>query len=439
MTTGRGLVRTAELRPGRAVVETWGDTSVAHPLDRPVRMMLQVAMLIFTYTIVIGILNGLDLVEFSRQQLLSHLHGGTLGWMTLAILGVTLWLFGGATGGGGGGAAGSVRPLAALAAVAIAAYVLAFATTAGALRPLAGVATLVALAGFAAFAYRRAGAIDLTVPHLLVLIGLTSSLIGGAFGVFNGLAIAFAWDGAPAVLFEAHPATMEVGFIIPTAMALAEWGVRRGHLETPITRAGKAQAGLMLLAFLWVLGFTLLDQPEVAGMGIVFAIIGLIVFYARLGRSLRATSPTTRSPERHALVGALWLGVTIVYIFVIIQMAGGDFGAIPRERLITFIHLMAIGATTNALLAFVVHLSRRVSPAGVVDDVVFWGVNVGLAGFAFALTAELPGLYAVFVPVMGLGLLVAIAAHLGPLRREPPPAATAAPHLTHDRPGAPAR
>jgi hypothetical protein len=425
-------------------VETWGDTSVAHPLDRPVRMMLQVAMLIFAYTIVIGILNGLDLVEFSRQQLLSHLHGGTLGWMTLAILGVTLWLFGGARTGGArtgrapGGAARSVRPLAALATVAIAAYVLAFATTAGALRPLAGIATLVALAGFAAFAYRRAGELDLTVPHLLVLLGLTSSLLGGAFGVFNGLAIAFSWDGAPAVLFEAHPATMEVGFIIPTAMALAEWGVRRGQLETAMTRAGRAQAGLMLLAFLWVLGFTLLGQPEIAGMGIVFAIIGLIVFYARIGRSLRTTSPTARSPERHALAGALWLGVTIVYIFVVIQMAGGDFGAIPRARLITFIHLMAIGATTNALLAFVVHLSRRVSPAGVVDDVAFWGVNIGLAGFAFALTAEVSGLYAVFVPVMGLGLLVAIVAHLGPLRREPPPAATAAPPLTHDRPGAPA-
>jgi hypothetical protein len=256
--------------------------------------------------------------------------------------------------------------------------------------------------------------------------------------VFNGLAMAFSWDWAPAVLFEAHPATMEVGFIIPVAMALAEWGVRRGHLETPLTRGGKAQAGLMLLAFLWVLGFTLLRLPEVAGAGIVFAIIGLVVFYVRVGRLLRATSPTARSAERHAMAGALWLGVTIVYIFVAIQLAGGDFVAIPRERLIAFIHLMGVGATTNALLAFVVHLSRRVSRTSAVDDVVFWGVNVGLAGFAFALTAEMPGLYAVFVPVMGLGLLVAIGAHLGPLRHEPPPAAPATPKHAHDRPSAPA-
>jgi hypothetical protein len=294
-------------------VGTWNGTAVAHPLDRPIRAMLQVAMLIFAYTIVVGILNGLDLVEFSRQQLLSHLHGGTLGWMTLAILGVTLWLFAGSD-----PPEPSARPLAMLAGVAIAGYVLAFATTAGALRPLAGTATLIALAGFTALAFRRARTLTLAVPHLLVLLGLSSSVIGGAFGVFNGLAIAFEWSWAPTVLFGAHPATMEVGFIIPVAMALAEWGLRRGQLESSITRAGKAQVALMLVAFLWVLGFTLVDVPEIAGLGIVFAIAGLIVFYVRVGSLIRATPPTARTAERHAMTGAIFLGVTIVYIFVVL-------------------------------------------------------------------------------------------------------------------------
>jgi hypothetical protein len=120
-------------------------------------------------------------------------------------------------------------------------------------------------------------------------------------------------------------------------------------------------------------------------------------------------------------------------------MAGGDFVDIPRGQLLSFIHLMSVGATTNALLAFVVHLSRRVSESSAADDVVFWGVNVGLVGFAIGLTADLTALVAVAVPVMGLGLLTAIVAHLGPLRREPPPAAPAAPVRAHDRPSAPAR
>ena len=403
---------------------TTGDVR-AHPLDREVRGLLSVALLIFVYTIAIGILNGLDLVEFSEEQLLSHLHGGTLGWMTLAILGVTLWLFGrGAT----PASARSARLLGTLAAVAIAGYVAAFATTLGVARPLAGTFTLLALVGFAAWAFRRAATVALTVPHLLVLVGLTSSVIGGTFGVVNGLAIAFAWTWVPGSFFEAHPGTMEVGFIIPVAMGLAEWGLRPTP-EERLTRAGRAQVGLMAIAFLWVLGFTLANLDQVAGMGIVFAIVGVIIFFARLGRVARATSVTARRPERHALAGGLLLGATIVYVCVVLQLAGGDFVAIPRGRLLSFIHLMSVGGTTNALLAFVVFLSRRTSAPGRVDDVVFWGVNVGVVGFVVALTLEVDALVMVFVPLMGLGLLVAIVAHLGPLRRAP----TDVPSVPDDR------
>lgn len=394
---------------------------VRHPLDGEVRLMLRAALLLFAYTIGIGILNGLDLVEFSRQQLLSHLHGGTLGWMTLAILGVTLWLFGGSD---TTSSVRSARTLAIAAPIAIALYVSAFATTAGGLRPLAGTATLLVLIGAAAWAFRRVRTVAVTVPHLFVLLGLTSSVIGGTFGVINGMAIAFDWTWVPASFFGAHPGTMEVGFIIPVAMGLAEWGLRRGGSEPRVTRAGQVQVALMFLAFAWVLGLILSQQDELAGLGILFAIIGLVIFYVRLGRTLRRTSLRDRGFERHAAAGAVFLGITIVYIFVAIQMAGGDFVQIPRGQTLSFIHLMSVGATTNALLAFIVSLSRRATPAGVVDDLIFWGVNVGLAGFVVALTADIDGAIALFVPVMGAGLLLAVAVHVVALGRRPAAAAS---------------
>jgi hypothetical protein len=400
---------------------------VGHPLDRQVRLMLQIAMLIFGYTIAIGILNGLDLIEFSRPQLLSHLHGGTLGWMTLAILGVTLWLFGA---GEPRGRTGSARWLSGVASVAIAAYVVAFATTTGWVRPLAGTVTLATLIGFAVWAYRRVGTMALTVPHLLVLLGLTSSVIGGSFGVINGMALAFSWTWVPISFFAAHPGTMEVGFIIPVAMGVAEWGLRRGGPGARVSRAGWVQVGLMAAAFVWVLGFTLAELDEIAGLGIILGIGGIGVFYGRMARVARQTSLLARRPERHALAGAVFLGATIVYIFVVIQLAGGDFGAIPRGRMLAFIHMMGVGATTNALLAFVIHLSRRVSHAGLVDDIAFWGINLGVLGFVVALSADVRWMVLASVPIMGLGLLLAIGAHLGPLQRGPassPPAQTERP------------
>jgi hypothetical protein len=62
-------------------------------------MLLQVALLIFIFTVVIGILNGTDLVDFDGEQgrrtLLTHVHGGTIGWITLSVFAASLWLFGG--------------------------------------------------------------------------------------------------------------------------------------------------------------------------------------------------------------------------------------------------------------------------------------------------------------------------------------------------------
>ena len=392
----------------------------AHPLGRQVRVTLRVAMLVFVYTIAIGILNGLDLVEFSRQQLLSHLHGGTLGWMTLAIVAATQWLFVDEGASISERSVRRVRAFSYLAAAAIPLYVAAFATTMGVLRPLGGTATLVALTGMAFWSYGRAREVTLTVPRLLVMLGLTSSMLGGAFGVLNGFAIAFDWTWVPESFFEAHPGTMEIGFTMPVALALAEWGMRIGEPAERPTRAGFVQAALMFVGFAWVLGFILAGQEELIGIGVVFGIVAIGIFLVRMRRTIRSTSLTTRAPGRHALTGGVLLGVTMIYIFVMISAAQGDFTAIPEGRAIAFIHLLAIGATTNALLAFVIHLSRRVSAVGVVDDLVYWGVNLGLVGFVVALTIPVRGLILLFVPVMGFALLLAIAVHIGPLGRDAP-------------------
>lgn len=399
--------------------------ATAHPLDQQIRNTLRVAMLVFVYTIGIGILNGLDLVEFSRQQLLSHLHGGTLGWMTLSIIAATQYLFVDGAGTIDERSAKNVRVFSYLAAVAIPLYVFAFATTFGIGRPLGGTVTFIALVGVAVWAYGRARTVILTVPRLLVLLGLTASVIGGGFGVFNGFAIAFEWS-VPGVLFEVHPGTMEIGFTLPVAMALAEWGMRRGEPDERPNRWGIAQFALMAIAFLWVIGFIIAGQDELVGFGTLFGIIATGILLGRLRHTIRNTSLTARRFGRHALAAAVFVGVTFIYIFIAISAVQGQFGAMPRGQLLSFIHLLAIGSATNALFAFMIHLSRRVSEVGVIDDIVFWGVNIGLIGFVIALTAEVDELIFVFVPIMGLALLTAIGVHLMPLSREPGEASASA-------------
>ena len=52
-----------------------------------VRNLFRAALVIFVITVVIGILNGIDVWEPPRNTLLTHVHAGTLGWLTLSIFG----------------------------------------------------------------------------------------------------------------------------------------------------------------------------------------------------------------------------------------------------------------------------------------------------------------------------------------------------------------
>src|SRR3989442_14214301 len=57
------------------------------------RLLFRVALAIFTVTVLIGILTGFHFVELSRAVLLTHVHAGTLGWITLVATGAAFWLY----------------------------------------------------------------------------------------------------------------------------------------------------------------------------------------------------------------------------------------------------------------------------------------------------------------------------------------------------------
>ena len=48
----------------------------------PAQLLFRSGLVIFVVTIVIGILNGIDVWQPSRELLLTHVHSGTLGWIT---------------------------------------------------------------------------------------------------------------------------------------------------------------------------------------------------------------------------------------------------------------------------------------------------------------------------------------------------------------------
>lgn len=61
--------------------------------SRDVAPLLFAAMMIFVVTVVMGILNGTDLVNLSHGAILAHVHSGTLGWITLSVFAGAAWIF----------------------------------------------------------------------------------------------------------------------------------------------------------------------------------------------------------------------------------------------------------------------------------------------------------------------------------------------------------
>ncbi len=208
-----------------------------HPLRREVILLLQVAMVVFVWTVGIGILNGTDLVDFSQKVVLSHVHAGTLGWITTSVFAASLWLFGETA---TPGEVRTARWLTAAAVVILPLFAFTFAFTyRGAAGRSSGPLALARIVGFFAWVVARARQVELTTVHLGFLAAVATSVVGGVLGVLLATKIATGRDVIPAGGEDAHPATMVVGFLIPVGMALAEWGLRGS--DAPRRRAGSAR------------------------------------------------------------------------------------------------------------------------------------------------------------------------------------------------------
>ena len=164
-------------------------------------------------TIVIGIVNGLDLYEFDRNQLLTHVHSGTLGWITLGIVASAMWLTHAAD-----------RRLAVALAVLIPIYVAAFYFGNFTVRAITGVALMIAVLWVFAWAWRatRGGR---SLPGLAVALGLTTFTYGALIGVLLQVQLATQTVIFPggADVIGAHASTMVFSYLILAAMGFIEW------------------------------------------------------------------------------------------------------------------------------------------------------------------------------------------------------------------------
>lgn len=373
-------------------------------LPQASRRLFQASLILFVITVVIGILNGLDIWEPPHGALITHVHAGTLGWITLAVFGGAIWMRDGADG---------AEPLATYSVIAIAAYVLAFwsvdlTSPTTIQRPIGGTLAFIAI-GWMLVWYFRGQRGAWTVAQLGMGLALTFLTLGAILGVLLGLQLAdvnVVGEANTEALGGAHPATMVIGFVILAALAIAEWRLQGDAGRTlGEDKLGVTQMLLVFLAgFLGMLGLLFEVTPLIIA-NVPFEVVGILIVLWRLRRHL---APSTWSPDANRFVRTAVLGLipTVALTAMVVQNFAGGADFTEFEHI-----LIALDHTTFLLVATMLILSMMIAGSVVAETtvgVIYYGVLVGASGFIVALLAQSAVLKRIFTPILGLTLLYAI-------------------------------
>ncbi len=401
------------------------EATAPNPFRWEILLLFQAALAIFVFTVVVGVLNGADVTDFEHRTLMTHVHTGTLGWLTLSVFGASLWLF---SHGAPLSAAArwSGRVLAWAAVVSFLAYNYAFLTTYGVLRPQLGGVALAVIIGFLVWVALRARVVELTTPHIGILAAVGTSVIGGVIGVLWGILIATGRDVLPDGGEDAHPATMVIGFLIPVGMALAEWAFVWPRPER-VTRLGVLQMALPFFGGLLVMAGLLLDIIPLVALSLPFELAAVGIFVRRMWPYLRQFTSMDEARTRFAAASAVWIPINIVLFVYLVAVNEGDLDKAPSHEILAMDHVMFIGVMTNVVFALLLStLERSAERWPAADHLVFWCVNIGLIGFALGLFYDETLLKRLFTPLLGAGLLLMIATLTARLQARDAPALAAA-------------
>lgn len=369
------------------------------------RLLFRAALMIFVVTIVIGILNGLDVWEPARSALLTHVHAGTLGWITLAVVGSAFSMFGE---GSDSKTVDSARRLTMAIIAAVVLYVAAFLAGTGIYRPIAGTLMLIAIVWAMSWVVARYRTSRQTTYQLAIYLTMISLTIGAILGVLLGLFIAN--GSVPGLSTEmasnlqgAHPTAMLIGYLILAGVAITDW-----LLNGPEGRLGVIVPWALFIAGI-VANVALISNIEpLIQVFSLLEVVAIILYIVRMWSRIKPATFGGGGALNFARLSVWFLAVGIGLLVYLVQLflSGAidpETGTGPLGVGTAFNHAMFIGVMTNALFAAVGTTAAASIPA-----LVRWGINVGLVGFLIGLVADSAILKRISTPIMGLALLVGI-------------------------------
>jgi hypothetical protein len=367
------------------------------------RLLLRVALVIFAVTALIGIFNGFHFVQLSRAVLLTHVHSGTLGWITMSAFAAAFWAYGGAAGANSRGARGMATAF----AVFVPLYVLAFLSGNFVLRAIFGVPVLGIIVAMVIRMLSWIRSAGVSTPRLGMLLAFTVLVIGSTLGVLYQIQLASTKVFLPDQVIAGHAAAQVAGYLVLFALSAIDW---RLNATERLSWPGGIQVVLLFIAGVLVAAGALFNIQPLLAAFIPLEIIALVIFVVRVGRRVIGARWLEAGGNRHYAIAVPWVIVNIVNTIYFIQIGiAKGFDAVPGNLFISADHAIFIGVMTNVAFGLVQDFSadrRNVWPWA--DHVVFWVMNVALTGFFITLVANVQWGEKFFVPFQGLAILIGI-------------------------------
>lgn len=420
------------------------------------------AMTIFVFTILIGITNALNLFdenqsyelggqqvlrEFTRAELLFHLHSGAIGWLSLSSIAILVWYFTGDRDLDEDGlrmANNLLRYVQIVIPVYVIFFYLGFTLADGdevlrlftigkggdgwfILLVVGAIGAVIAFLWTLYFGITELLKLEVkTTPHYLFLGAMLTSSYGGLFGMIleiqNLLNTSFYDTDAGQSGGAAHAAAMEAGYLYMMIAAIVEWQVFGQDLgEMPLS--GRIQTAALFFAGLAIslgAGFNILP---LAALNLPLLLLGFGLLVYRVFLKVNPRSLIGTEPDRFFIpVGISMTYSVFFFLYVVYQIVGleKDANALFESPWIVGLalannHGLFIGAMTGVIFTIMMVMFKDASETGKrVENIGFILMYLGVLLFMIVLIvrgnaqenddADFSDLGTEVAAIMGIGL-----------------------------------
>ncbi|MEK6221933.1 MAG: hypothetical protein N2D54_06760 [Chloroflexota bacterium] len=380
------------------------------------KLLFTTSMLLFLINIFFGFDNALTIGDIPRWQVLIHLHGGSIGWITLSAVGIAIWHV---TNTREVDAAyeKKVHTIILATVIAFSGYVPSFglafsrADALVYLLPIFGIFSVTMLWIAAVFTLKELKNQEVVYTVQILSAGaLLVAAIGGTVGALLGLERAigqFAFWPVGADRVGAHAGMMDT-YLFLVAAAIIEWFSNKDYQQRRTT------AGL-LQGVIWAVGAAIvpiavfIDKfEELLPIFMLSLLIGLGIFLFRTAWGALKVGPNAEGVKPWAFFGTVWLitYISVFMYFISVFIGGGSFESVPPYMGVLFAHAGFVGMMTNLIIGVLaVRTWEKRDLVSWGDKTALWTINLGILLFVYIKATSDSRLGAI---VMGVGILVGV-------------------------------